>query len=100
MAAFLLSGCSILESRPYKQLAYAESAYQAAVLANAEANPSAASVFQLARDTLSRARAFYRLKNFKQARLYAIKSRRLSEEAEWRALRANSDSQEAEPLVK
>ena len=101
LAVFLLfSGCSVLQSRPVKHMAYAESAFQAATLASAETNPEAAGVYQLARDQLSRARAFYRLKNFKQARIFAIKSRRMSEEAEWRVLRGNSSSKDEEPLVK
>ena len=89
-----------MESRPVKQMAYAEAAFQAATLAGAEANLQANAVYQLARDQLARARSFYRLKNFKQARIYAVKARRLSEEAEWRTLRANSGSQEAESLIK
>lgn len=79
-------------------MAYAESAVQAALLAGSDSNPEAAPVFQLARDQLARARAFYRLKNFKEARLYAVKSRRLAEEAEWRSLRANTDSKEPSAL--
>jgi len=99
-AVFLFSGCAALESRPFKQMAYAESAYQAALLAGADTNPDTAPVFQLAKDQLARARSFYRLKNFKEARTLAVKSRRLSEEAEWKAVRGNSNSQEAESLVK
>jgi hypothetical protein len=99
-AVFLLPACSILYSRPVKQMAYAESAYQAALQAGADTNPDTLSVFQLARDQLARARSFYRLKNFKNARFWAVKSRRLSEEAEWKALRGNSDSNGVESLVK
>lgn len=99
-ALVVLSGCSALESRPVKQMAYAESAYQAALVASADSNPDTISIFQLAKDQLARARSYYRLKNFKEARLLAVKSRRLSEEAEWKALRGNSDSNEAESLVK
>lgn len=100
LAVFLFSGCAVLESRPMKQMAYAESAYQAALLAGADANPDTSPVFQLAKDQLARARSYYRLKNFKEARMLAVKSRRLSEESEWRALRGNTNSQEAESLVK
>jgi hypothetical protein len=100
LAVFFLSGCSAFNSRPVKQMAYAESAFQAATYANAETIPEASQIFQLARDQLSRARSYYRLKNFKQARLFAIKSRRMSEEAEWRALKSNMGSKEAEPLVR
>jgi hypothetical protein len=56
--------------------------------------------FQLAKDQLARARSFYRLKNFKQARTLAVRSRRLSEEAEWKALKGNSNSQGVQSLVK
>lgn len=100
LAVFFLFGCSAFSSRPVKQMAYAEAAFQAATYANAETIPEAGPVYQLARDQLSRARSFYRLKNFKQARFYAIKSRRLAEEAEWRALKTNSGSKDAEGLVK
>jgi len=100
LAVFFISGCAVLESRPVKQMAYAEAAYQAALLAGADTTPETAPVFQLAKDQLARARSYYRLKNFKQARTLAVKSRRLSEDAEWKALRGDSISQEAESLVK
>ena len=95
----LSSGCAIFETRPLKQMAYAEAAVQAATVANAESNPATISVFQLARDQLSRARSYYRLKNFKKARIYAINARRLAEEAEWKALRP-SDGSKVDSLVK
>lgn len=97
---FFVCGCAVLESRPYKQMAYAEAAQVAALQAGAETNADASPIFQLAKDQLARARSYYRLKNFKEARYLAVKSRRLSEEAEWKALRGNTSSQEAESLVK
>ena len=100
LAVFSFSGCALVESRPARQMAYAESAYQAAILAGAESNPEVSSVFQLAKDQLSRARSYYRLKNFKEARRLAVMSRRLAEEAEWKTLRGNSSSQGVESLVK
>jgi len=100
MAAFLFSGCAIVESRPMKQMAYAEAAMQGAVLANAETNPDTVAVYQLARDSLSRARSFYRLKNFREARKMAVRARRLAEEAEWRSLRGNSAVKEDDSLLK
>jgi len=100
MAAFLFSGCSAIESRPVKQMAYAESAMQGAILANAETNPETTAIFQLARDSLSRARSYYRLKNFREARKLAVRARRLSEEAEWRSLRGNSTVKEDDSLMK
>lgn len=81
-------------------MAYAEAAVQAAALASAETNPETGPIFQLARDQMARARAYYRLKNFKEARMFAVKARRLAEEAEWRALRANSDSKGGQGLEK
>jgi hypothetical protein len=100
LAVFSFPGCAALESRPVRQMAYAEAAYQAALLAGAEANPETISVFQLAKDQLSRARSYYRLKNFKEARRLSVLSRRLSEEAEWKAVRGNSGSKDVESLVK
>jgi hypothetical protein len=101
LAVFLFfPACAMIESRPVKQLAYAEAAYQAALLANSDTNPDSAPIFQLAKDQLARARSFYRLKNFKQARTLAVRSRRLSEEAEWKALKGNSNSQGVQSLVK
>jgi hypothetical protein len=97
-ALFLFPACSILGSRPVKQMSYAEAAFHAATLANAEnAQPQ---LYLLARDTLSRARSYYRLKNFKQARLFAIKSRRLSEDAELKAVRGETSSKAGGSLVK
>jgi hypothetical protein len=98
--AVFFSSCAMMESRPMKQMAYAESAYQAALQAGADTNTETIAVFQLAKDQLARARSFYRLKNFKEARVLAVKSRRLSEEAEWKALRGNSSSNAPETLVK
>lgn len=98
--AFLFSSCAVFETRPLKQMAYAEAAVQAATVANAESNPATMSIFQLARDQLSRARSYYRLKNFKKARTYAINARRLAEEAEWKALRPNDDGGKVDSLVK
>lgn len=100
LAVFSFPGCALFESRPARQMAYAEAAYQAALLAGAEANPATLPVFQLAKDQLSRARSYYRLKNFKEARRLAVLSRRLSEEAEWKAVRGNSDTKGTESLVK
>ncbi|RZA08006.1 MAG: DUF4398 domain-containing protein [Proteobacteria bacterium] len=100
LAVFLFSGCSTFDSRPVRQMAYAEAAYQAALTAGAESNPETIPVFQLAKDQLSRARSYYRLKNFKEARRLSVLSRRLSEDAEWRAVRGNSGSKDVESLVK
>jgi len=99
-AVFLFPGCALFESRPVRQMAYAEAAYQAALLAGAEANPATLAVFQLSKDQLSKARSYYRLKNFKEARRLSVLSRRLSEEAEWKAVRGNTDSKATESLVK
>jgi hypothetical protein len=97
LAVFLLclmSSCAAIETRPVKQMAYAEAAVQGAALANAETNPETMAVFQLSKDALSRARSFYRLKNFKACRMLAVRARRLAEEAEWKALRGNSPPKE------
>lgn len=98
--AVFFSSCAMLESRPVKQVAYAEAAYQAALQAGADTNPETSAIFQLAKDQLARARSFYRLKNFREARVLAVKSRRLAEEAEWKALKGNSGSNSPETLVK
>jgi hypothetical protein len=100
LAALFFSSCSIFHSRPIKPMAYAEAANQAALLAGADSNPDSAPIYQLARDQLAKARSYYRLKNFKEARNLAGKSRRLLEEAEWRALRNSGGAPEAESLVK
>jgi hypothetical protein len=99
-SAVFFSSCAAFESRPTKQMAYAEAAYQAAILAGSESNPETLPIFQLAKDQLSRARSYYRLKNFRDARKLAVLSRRLSEEAEWKATRANSGSNGVQSLVK
>ena len=77
-------------------MAYAEAAMQGAILANAETNPDTAPVFQLAKDSLARARSYYRLKNFRECRKLAVRARRLAEESEWKALRGNSNSKDGE----
>ncbi len=79
----LLSGCGVFATRPARHLGYAEAAFQAAEKANAETN--APQSFQLARETLFRARAAFRLKNFKRARKLAVRARLLSEESEFRS---------------
>ena len=95
LAVFLLCSCTAIETRPLKQMAYAEAAVQGATLANAETNPDTVAVYQLAKDALARARSYYRLKNFRECRKLAVRARRLAEEAEWKALRGNSPSKEA-----
>lgn len=81
--SLLTTGCGVLATRPARHLGYAEAAYIAAQKANAETNfPQE---FQLARETLFRARAAYRLKNFKRARKLAVRARLLSEEAEFKS---------------
>jgi hypothetical protein len=92
--ALCLSACAAVETRPVKQMAYAEAAMQGANLANAETNPETIAVFQLAKDSLARARSYYRLKNFRECRKLAVRARRLAEEAEWKALRGNAGSKE------
>lgn len=100
LAALLFSSCAMVESRPVKQMAYAEAAMQGAILANAETNPDTSAVFQLAKDALARARSYYRLKNFRECRKLAVRARRLAEEAEWKALRGNSGSKDDESMGK
>lgn len=92
ISAFLLSGCGVFSTRPDRHLSYAEAAYQAAQKANAETlSPQS---FQLARETLYRARSSYRLKNFKLSRKLAIRARLLSEEAEFKALHKDAPTKD------
>lgn len=100
LAALLFPSCAMVESRPVKQMAYAEAAVHGAVLANAETNPDTSAVFLLSRDSLARARSFYRLKNFREARKLAVRARRLAEEAEWKSLRGDSAVKEDDSLLK
>lgn len=83
LSSLLLTGCGVFATRPARHLGYAEAAYLAAQKANAETN--APQSFQLARETLFRARAAFRLKNFKRARHLAVRARLLSEEAEFKS---------------
>lgn len=93
VAAFCFqASCSSLETRPYKQMSYAEAAFRAATLAGAETNPDTSAIYQLAKDSIQRARSYYRLKSFKEARKYAIRARRLSEEAELKTVRAGDSN--------
>ena len=104
-ATVFFYSCTVLETRPVRQMAYAESAMQAATVAGAETNPVTSSIFILARDQLARARSFYRLKNFRDARYYAMRARRLAEEAEWKASKgvasdSNGTGDKVESLIK
>ena len=85
----LYAGCSGLATRPARQMSYAETAFHAATLAQAES--SQPNLYQLAKDALLRARAAYRLKNFKVARQMAILARHAAEDAEFKALQAAAD---------
>lgn len=86
------SGCGILATRPDNHLAYAEAAFQAAQKDGADtAEPQ---TFQLARETLARARSAYRLKNFRDARRLAIRARILSEEAEFKTKHRDAKNSE------
>ncbi len=89
ICTLIFSGCGALATRPEKQMAYAESAFYAAT--SASADTLAPSIYQLARDSLLRARSAYRLKDFRSARLLATRSRLLSEEAEVKALRSEKN---------
>lgn len=100
LAALLFPACTMVESRPVKQMAYAESAVQGAILSNAETNPETSAIFLLSRDSLARARSYYRLKNFREARKLAVRARRLAEEAEWKSLRGNSTVKDDDSLLK
>lgn len=78
----LWSGCGTFTTRPDRHLSYAETAFAAAQRDGADlVTPQ---TFQLARETLFRARAAYRAKNFKVARHLAIRARLLAEEAEFK----------------
>jgi hypothetical protein len=83
--AVAFSSCAMFESSPKKQLMYAEEAVRAAFLAGAETNPATTTIFLMARDNLARARSYYRVKDFQNARLFANRARMAAEEAEWKS---------------
>ncbi len=89
VSALFLTGCGVIATRPARHLGYAETAFIAAQKANAEAESP--QEFQLARETLLRARAAYRLKNFNLARKLAVRARLLSEEAEFLSMFKDAD---------
>lgn len=91
-ALFLFPSCAMFNSRPLKQMAYAEAAMNAATQANAESNPATTTIYLNGRDQLARARSYYKMKNFKMARLYANKARMAAEEAEWKAQKSTHDA--------
>lgn len=84
-----LSGCGVFSTRPDRPLAYAEAALLGAARQGAEG--FVPQNYQLARETLYRARSAYRLKNFREARRLAIRARILAEEAEFKAIHRDSD---------
>ena len=90
-------GCGVFATRPDRHLSYAEAAHVAAQKANAEV--LAPNSYQLARETLFRARSSYRLKNFKLARRLSIRSRLLAEEAEFRSLHKDAAPKDNPPTT-
>ena len=95
LAALLFPACAVFESRPVKQLAYAEAAIQGAAYAfqAADKNPESDEGLKIAKDYMGRARAAYRQKDFHECRKLALRARWLAEEAELRAGKADSVSQ-------
>lgn len=83
--ATTLSACGTFSRRPKAQMSYAISAFRAAHAAGAA--ETAPKEYKEARETLKRAKAAYRLKNFKDAQIFSLRARYLAEVAEFKAVR-------------
>ena len=76
-------GCSVATTRPVQEMSNAEAALKAAK--DLHADTLSAEVYRAASETFYKAKREYRLKNFDVAKKLAIKTMRLSEEAEFEA---------------
>lgn len=81
----LLSACSLTVTRPVQEMADTSAALKAAKEVGADTTTP--ELFRRANEAYFRARNEYRMKNFKLAKEYALRAKKLAEEAEFESLR-------------
>lgn len=86
-------GCSLTATRPVQEMANADIAIKAAKDLNADS--LVPELFRGAQDNFFKAKRDYRLKNFENARNYALRATRLAETAEFEAYRLGGAAPEA-----
>lgn len=93
MAVF---GCSVAATRPVQEMSNAEAAIRAAKDLNADTlSPE---LFRKASDYHFKAKREYRLKNFEEARKYALRAMKYAEDAEFHAMRGGGALPDASSL--
>lgn len=86
--ATLISGCSLLATRPVQDMSDTAAALRAA--REVQADVLAPELYRKANELFFKARREYKFKNFEEARSLAIQSRRLAEQAEFDAMRGGA----------
>lgn len=89
---FAVSGCSLFATRPVQEMSDTSAAIKAA--REVQADVLAPELYRQANEWYLKAKNEYRLKNFREARGYANKSRAFAEEAEFLALRGGAQRED------
>jgi hypothetical protein len=80
-----LTACGLATTRPKVEMTLAQAAFMAAKEAGADVHAS--NLFRQAEDYYIKAKSAYRRKYFNKAQEYAVLSKKLSEQAEYAAVR-------------
>jgi len=91
----LLSSCSLFKTRPVQEMSDTAAAMKAAK--EAQADVIAPVLYREANEWWQKAKAEYKYKNFEQAEAYAVKARKLAEQAEFEVLK--NPGQRAESAI-
>lgn len=89
------TSCSLFATRPVQEMSDTSSAIRAA--REVQADVLAPELYRQANEWYLKAKNEYRLKNFREAREFANKSRKFAEEAEFLALRGGAQREDISP---
>jgi len=89
---YALSGCSLFATRPLQEMSNADAALRAAK--DLHADSLVPEFYRNAAENYHRAKREYRLKNFSDAKKYALRSTQIAEKAEFEAYRLGGASPE------
>ncbi len=89
------TACGLAATRPVQEMSNTAAAIRAA--REVQADTRAPELYRQANEWFFKARQEYKLKNFKEARLYTAKARRFAEEAEYEAVASGASRVSAPP---
>lgn len=90
--ACFLTACAVAATRPVQEMSDTGAALKAAK--EVSADTLAPELYRQANEWFAKARNEYKLKNFKQAKDYADRSRRFAEQAEFESIKNGGNRQE------